>query len=82
MYRRNRALQAGNSPYIIDSGSLTIQDSGCQMDVVDQRRGVVLRAEISALAGNGFRVQIDETSPRRPRYKVEGALVGEPKLQK
>lgn len=52
------------------------------MELVDGRRGVVLKAEISALRDNGFRVRINEKSPIRPRYQVEGALVGEPELQK
>ncbi len=81
-HRRNRALQAGESPYAIDPESLVIQESGCQMDVVDEKRGVALRAEISTLEGNGFRVQVNEKSPMRPRYQVEGALVREPELQK
>lgn len=80
--RRNRALQVGDSPYTVHPDSLVIQESGCLMELVDGRRGVVLKAEISALRDNGFRVRINEKSPIRPRYQVEGALVGEPELQK
>ena len=81
-HRRNRAKQPGDSPYFINPDSIAIQDSSCQMDIVSRKTNVVLRADISSVEGNIFRVKISEKSPIRPRYEVQGALIGDPKLKK
>lgn len=52
------------------------------MDVVNKRNGVVLKADVTSLQGNMFRVRINEKNPMRPRYKVEGVLVGEPNTER
>lgn len=41
-----------------------------------------LRAELLTLKGNMFRLRIKEKSGLRERYQVEGALVGEPEMEK
>lgn len=51
------------------------------MDIIDTRTRKLLRAEIFTLDGNIFRMKIKEKNGLRPRYEVEGALVGDPKLQ-
>lgn len=80
--RRNRALQPGDSPYDVDPGSVVIGETGCQLDVINQKTGVVLGADITSLEGNMFRVRINEKNPMRQRYEVEGVLVGEPKTER
>ena len=80
--RRNRALQPGNSPYEVDPGSVVMRETGCQMDVVNKRNGVVLKADITSLQGNMFRVRINERNLMRPRYEVEGVLVSEPNTER
>lgn len=53
------------------------------MDVVDTRTSIgLLQAEILTLDGNMFRLRIKEKNGLHPRYEVEGALVGEPKLER
>ena len=82
IHRRNRALQPGDSPYDVDPGSVVIGEVGCQLDVVNRKTGVVLRVDIASLEDNMFRVRINEKSPMRQRYEVEGVLVGEPKTER
>ena len=79
--RRNRALPKGEPPYKIDPDSVAVQYTGCTMDVINTRSNVVLQAEVFTLEGNVFRLKINEKDGLRPRYEVEGALIGEPKLQ-
>ena len=53
------------------------------MDIVSSRGGEgLLRAELLTLAGNMFRLRVREKDGLRPRYEVEGALVGEPELER
>ncbi len=78
--RRNRAIPVGESTYNVDADSLSIQDHGCQMDLVNSAGP--LQAEIFTLQDNMFRLKIKEKNGLHPRYEVEGALVGEPKLEK
>lgn len=80
--RRNRALTPGESPYTVVAESISIEDTGCQMDILNTRTNVLLRAEVSTLDDSMFRLKIKEKSPIRPRYEVEGALVSEPKLER
>lgn len=61
--------------------SITIEDTGCQMDILNTRTNVVLRAEVSTLHDSMFRLKIKEKSPLRPRYEVEGSLVSDPKKE-
>ena len=52
------------------------------MDIVNRRNGVVLKADITSLQGNMFRVRVNEKTPMRPRYEVEGVLVSEPHTER
>ena len=79
--RRNRALTPGDSPYTVVADSIAIEDTGCQMDILNIRTNVLLRAEVSTLHDNMFRLKIKEKSPLRPRYEVEGALAADPKKE-
>jgi len=60
---------------------VVIGETGCQLDVINWKTGVVLGADITSLEGNMFRVRINEKNPMRQRYEVEGVLVGEPKTE-
>ena len=67
----------------MDADSLSISDHGCQMDIVNERSSAgLLQAEIFTLQENMFRLKIKEKNGLHPRYEVNGALVGEPKLEK
>lgn len=67
----------------MDPDSLSVQDNGCQMDLIPTGRSEgVLRAEFYTLEGNMFRLKVNEKDGIYPRYEVEGVLVKEPKLQR
>lgn len=80
--RRNRALTPGQSPYVVVADSVTIGDTGCEMDILNTGNNVLLRAEVSTLEDSMFRLKIKEKSPLRQRYEVEGALASDPKLER
>ena len=76
-------MPVGGSPYTVDADSLSTQDHGCQMDIVNGRSDAgLLQAEIFTLQDNMFRLKIKEKNGLHPRYEVEGALVGDPKLER
>lgn len=81
-YRRNRAITPGESPYTVVADSISIEDTGCTMDILNTKNNVLLTAEVSTLEDSMFRLKIKEKAPLRPRYEVEGALVGEPKRER
>ena len=75
----------GETPYKVDPESLVAEESGCKMDILNPqvKEGAGdLQAELQTLKGNMFRLRIKEKSGLRPRYEVEGALVGEPEVEK
>ena len=76
--RRNRAITPGESPYTVVADSVSIEDTGCTMDILNTRNNVLLTAEVSTLEDSMFRLKIKEKTPLRPRYEVEGALAAEP----
>ena len=79
---RNRKQAASETSYKIDPSSVVnLEKYGCQMDIVSTANDKRLKMDITALEGNMFRVRIDEKSPLRPRYKVEGSLQREPERQ-
>ena len=78
-------MPVGETPYMVDSESLTSEDSGCKMDILNSgvKEGAGdLSAELQTLKGNMFRLRIKEKSGLRARYEVEGALIGEPEVEK
>lgn len=76
-------MPVGESFYKVDAESLSIQNHGCQMDILDSRRNDgLLQAELFSLKGNMFRLKIKEKNDLYPRYEVEGALVGDPELER
>ena len=78
-YSRNRKQSAGETPYRVDPSSVrNLEEFGCQMEVVSSLTDKRLTMDVTALEGNMFRIRIDEKDPLQPRYRVEGALDGEP----
>ena len=66
----------------MDPSSVAIGETGCTMALVHSKSKEELVAEVHAIEGNMFRVKIKEKEPMRERYEVEGALIGEPKVQR
>ena len=67
---------------MVVADSIAIGDTGCEMDILNTRDNVLLRAEVSTLEDSMFRLKIKEKSPLRQRYEVEGALASDPKLER
>ena len=80
--RRNRALEAGESPYHVIPETVVLSDSSVTMDLVNKQNDVWFTAKIFALEDDTARIQINEKSPLRPRYEAQGILVGDPKAEK
>ena len=80
--RRNRALEAGDSPYHVIPETVVLSDSSVTMDLVNKQNDVWFTAKIQALEDNTARIQINEKSPLRPRYEAQDVLVGEPKTER
>lgn len=67
----------------MDPDSLSVQDHGCQMDILNTRANAgLLQAQLLTLEGNMFRLKIKEKNGLHPRYEVEGALVRDPELER
>ena len=81
--RRQRALTAGESPYIVLMDSVKVQASSVEMQVVNAKSLVRLHLQIFSLKDNTARMKIKELVPIKERYEIPvgDALVGEPKLQ-
>ena len=81
--RRNRGLSPGEeSSYYVDPASVRIEESGCKMDLLNRETNVALTVEIYSLVDNGFRLKMNEKTPIRKRYEVEGSLVKEPEMER
>ena len=76
-------MPVGDSSYNVNPESLSIQNTGCHMDILNTGdSAVLLQAELLTLEENMFRLKIKEKNGLRPRYEVEGALIGEPKQER
>ena len=80
--RRNRALNPGESPYEVVVESLSVGADSSSFDVLNRENDVYFTVELTAVRGNTARIRMREKTPIRPRYEVEGALVGEPERER
>ncbi|XP_065833509.1 neutral alpha-glucosidase AB-like isoform X2 [Oscarella lobularis] len=79
--RRQRKIGPRTSPYVAIPNSIEIRSNSILIDVRNTRNDVVFVVEFNAIEDSTSRLRIREKNPLRPRYEVDGALVGEPKLQ-
>ncbi|KAF2893060.1 hypothetical protein ILUMI_13106 [Ignelater luminosus] len=80
--RRLRGVKPGESKYELNLGSLQVSDTTIEAELVNKEADVTFKFVLTALVDNTFRVVVDEVKPLHPRYKVEGALDGEPQVSK
>ena len=59
---------------------MKILDNSVEAELVNAEAAVKLQFSLFAVAGDIFRVTVDEVKPLHPRYRVEGGLDGEPRL--
>ncbi|XP_017768243.1 PREDICTED: neutral alpha-glucosidase AB [Nicrophorus vespilloides] len=78
--RRLRKVEQDNSKYILNLDTLQVSAHSLEADLLNP--DATFKFTLTALAGNTFRLFADEIKPLHKRYKVVGALDGEPKLTK
>lgn len=68
--------------YVLNLDTLHVSDNAIEADLKNTDAEADFRFTLTSLAGNIFRVLIDEVKPLHPRYQVQGALNGEPQVAK
>ncbi|XP_034119570.1 neutral alpha-glucosidase AB [Drosophila albomicans] len=77
--RRSRKVQSSGSKYSLISGTLNTYSDSVTADLLNKENHHQFTFKLEALVGGTFRLQIDEKTPLRPRYRVEHALKAQPK---
>lgn len=80
--RRLRGQQSGASKYELDLSTLQLTEHSVEANLINTDAGVTLKFSLIALEDSTFRIYADEIRPLHPRYKVEGALNGEPQVSR
>lgn len=62
--------------------SLSVGADSASFDVLNRENGVYFTIELTSVRGNTARIRMREKNPIRPRYEVEGSLVGEPEKER
>lgn len=62
--------------------SLSVGADSASFDVLNRENDVYFTIELTSVRGNTARIRMREKNPIRPRYEVEGALVGEPERER
>ncbi|KAH8416821.1 hypothetical protein KR222_005999, partial [Zaprionus bogoriensis] len=76
--RRSRKVQSSGSKYALIPGTLNSYSDSLTADLINKENHHQFSFKLEALVGSTFRLQIDEKTPLRPRYRVEHALKGQP----
>lgn len=78
--RRCRSLQPGTSTFQVVDNTLSTTNGGTTavVDLLNSANGQLFVLSVQALQSNTFRVQIDEKTPLRTRYRIEDALQADP----
>lgn len=80
--RRLRSIPQDQSKYVVNLDSIHVTDTAVEAELAKQGVSSLFKLTVTSLAGNTFRVFVDEVQPLHPRYKVEHVLDGEPKTSK
>ncbi|XP_012277240.1 neutral alpha-glucosidase AB [Orussus abietinus] len=80
--RRCRKVEPGKTPYKLLPDTVSKTEHALNVDLFNKDTGVTYVVQLSALQDNTFRLHINEKNPLHPRYEVEYALQGQPRLTK
>ena len=82
--RRQRATEAGKSPYVVIFDSFNLRPKGATFQLHNTVSDVVFQAQLFPLQDNTVRLKINEESPLVLRYEspVGDILVEEPQTQR
>ncbi|XP_061429640.1 LOW QUALITY PROTEIN: neutral alpha-glucosidase AB-like [Lethenteron reissneri] len=76
--RRQRKMEAEQSPYRALLDTLDVQENGARVQLLNTANKVRLVLEVVGLKDGMVRLLVDELAPLKPRYRVQDVLVGEP----
>jgi alpha 1,3-glucosidase len=80
--KRHRKLESRDSPYVVKPETVSIGTSSVTLEIENTEKKVVFAAELNSLTDGRARLRILEKNPIRHRYEVQGALIGEPELER
>lgn len=78
--RRLRSISPENTKYTLDLNTLQVSDSYLDINLLNAGNNVKFKLTLTTLAGDMFRLIVDEINPLHPRYRVQGALKDEPQV--
>ena len=78
LYSNNRAIQPGDSPYLVVKDSIAFTESSFDVHLLNKKSNVLLNLKLQTLQKNTARFRITEVNPIRPRYEVKDVLIKEP----
>lgn len=81
-FSRSRTLQPGTSAFQLVANTKTTTTTSVQLDVINSANNQLFVLTVVALESETIRVQIDEKTPIKARYRIQDALQGEPKTTK
>lgn len=82
MSSRSRTLQPGTSDFQLVVNSKVTTETSVELNVINSANNQLFLLKAVALESNTFRVQIDEKTPLKTRYRIQDALQAEPKTTK
>ncbi|XP_050315758.1 neutral alpha-glucosidase AB [Anthonomus grandis grandis] len=81
--RRLRKYEQNKSPYYLDLSTLELDNNGFSASLKNSElEAANLKLTLTAIAGNIFKVTVDEVQGLHPRYKPQFSLNGEPQAAK
>ncbi|XP_044733910.1 neutral alpha-glucosidase AB [Chrysoperla carnea] len=78
--RRCREMEPNKSPYVLNFPSAQITPNSVHVELWNNEEQVVFNLTLSALVDNTFRLQVEEASPLRDRFRSLYALKSDPVL--
>ncbi|XP_014253247.1 neutral alpha-glucosidase AB [Cimex lectularius] len=78
--RRCRNVEKGKSPYELDLSTLSITNSGLQVQLINTENLVKFILKVTPLEDSTLRIQVEEETPLRQRFVPPLVLDGDPVL--
>lgn len=75
-------MQPGTSAFQLVANTRVTADTSVELNVINSVNNQLFLLKIVALESETFRVQIDEKTPLKTRYRIEDSLQAEPTTTK
>lgn len=79
-FRRLRSVKPEETKYELNLNSLQVNENSVETELLNVVQNAKFKLTLTALAGDAFRVFIEEVDPLHPRYVVQESLAGELEL--